>query len=42
MDLSFYKIGDQIETKKDPKSVSSELSELSELFEAIGSVTIDN
>ena len=42
MDLSFYKIGDQIETKKDPKSVSSELSELSELLEAIGSVTIDN
>ena len=39
MDLSFYKIGDQIETKKDPKSVSSELSEL---LEAIGSVTIDN
>ena len=40
MDLSFYKIGDQIETKKDPKSVSSELSELSELLEPIRSVTL--
>mgnify|MGYP001248276471 CR=1 FL=1 len=37
MDLSFYKIGDQIETKKDPKSVSSELSEL---LEPIRSVTL--
>ena len=32
MTLSFYKNGDQIETKKRPKSVTSELLELSELL----------
>ena len=33
MTLSFYKNGDQIETKKRPKSVTSELSELLRNFQ---------